>query len=479
MGLITPEQYKESLKDGRVVYYKGEKVENVVTHPDLCVPVDLMSIDYAMAEDPKYRDLAVIEDPETGEAISRYYYKPQNAEDLLKAHELIVTATSLGDGYIPLAHDIGADSLNAINITANLMGNQDYIDRIENYRKVLQKEDLATCSGVSDVKGDRSLRPSDPGQTHPDYYVRVVDRNTTGIVVRGAKVHITGAAYCNDIIVLPCHAMSEADADYAVAFAIPANTKGIKQICRPFRSHITPLEFPIERPVRVHTDSLIIFDDVLVPWERVFLCGEWKFAATMVYNFALMHRRTGCSYRIPLSEQLVGAAVAIAEYNGVFKTPHVREKLTDLIIYLETLKSLSKTACYDFVMRGGLAVPNPIATNMAKYHFAHNYHDVVKVIQDLAGGLLVTAPTYKDYQHPDLRDDIDKYLGARKGISTENRLRMFNLIRRITSADLETICLHGEGSPMAERMTIYAEARDVLSECKKLVEEMAEIRLSA
>jgi len=116
---------------------------------------------------------------------------------------------------------------------------------------------------------------------------------------------------------------------------------------------------------------------------------------------------------------------------------------------------------------------------MAKYHFAHNYHDVVKVIQDLAGGLLVTAPTYKDYQHPDLRDDIDKYLGAKKGISTENRLRMFNLIRRITSADLETICLHGEGSPMAERMTIYAEARDVLSECKKLVEEMAEIKLSA
>ncbi|MCK4786772.1 MAG: hypothetical protein KAV87_23640 [Desulfobacteraceae bacterium] len=479
MGLITPEQYKESLNDGRVVYYKGERVENVATHPDLSVPVDLMSIDYAMTEDSKYRDLAVIEDAETGELISRYYYKPQNAEDLLKAHELIVMATSLGDGYIPLAHDIGADALNAISITANLMGNQDYIDRIENYRKVLQKEDLATCSGVTDVKGDRLLRPSDPGQTHPDYYVRVVDKNNKGIVVRGAKVHITGAAYCNDIFVLPCRAMTEADVDYAVAFAIPANTKGIKQVCRPFRSHITPLEFPIQRPVRVHTDSLIVFDDVLVPWERVFLCGEWKFAGTMVYNFALMHRRTGCSYRIPLSEQLVGAAVAIAEYNGVFKAPHVREKLTDLIIYLETLKSLSKTACYDFVMRGGLAVPNPIATNMAKYHFAHNYHDVVKVIQDLAGGLLVTAPTYKDYQHPDLHDDIDKYLGARKGISTENRLRMFNLIRRITSADLETICLHGEGSPMAERMTIYTEAREVLSECKKLVEEMAEIRLSA
>jgi 4-hydroxybutyryl-CoA dehydratase/vinylacetyl-CoA-Delta-isomerase len=199
----------------------------------------------------------------------------------------------------------------------------------------------------------------------------------------------------------------------------------------------------------------------------------------MVYNFALMHRRTGCSYRIPLSEQLVGAAAAIAEYNGIAEAPHVREKITDLVIYLETLKSLSKTACYDFVMRGGLAVPNPIATNMAKYHFAHNYHDVVKIVEDLAGGLLVTAPTYRDYQHPELHDDIDKYLGGKNGVPTENRLRMFDLIRRITSADLETICLHGEGSPIAERMTIYAEARQVLSECKKLVEGMAEIKQGA
>ena len=475
MALISPEKYKESLNDGRIVYYKGERVENVATHPNLGVCVDLMAIDYEMCEDPKHRELAVMQDPETGSDISRYYYKPQNADDLLKAHELIVKATELGDGFIPLAHDIGADALNAMDITANMMGNQDYIDRVQNYRKVLQEQDLATCAAVTDVKGDRMLRPSDPGQAHPDFNVRVVAKNERGITVRGAKVHITGAAYCNDIIAIPCRQMTEADADYAVAFAVPANTPGIRQVCRPFTSHISSLEFPNTRPLRVHTDSLIIFDDVFVPWERVFLCGEWKFAATMVYNFALMHRRTGCSYRIPLSEQFVGAGAVIAEYNGISKAPHVKEKLIDLVIYLETLKSLSKTACYDFVMRGGLAVPNPIATNMAKYHFAHNYHDVVKIVQDLAGGLLVTAPTYKDYAHPDLTADIDKYLQANKAVSTENRLRMFDLIRRITTSDLETICLHGEGSPMAERMTIFMEAGRVLKDCKKLVEEMAQV----
>lgn len=476
MGLISPEQYKESLNDGRIVYYKGEAVKNVATHPDLSVCADLMAIDYEMAEDPAWRDLAVMEDPDTGAVISRYYYKPQTADDLIRAHDLIVKATELGDGYIPLAHDIGADALNAINITATIIGNQDYIDRIENYRKVLQEKDLATCAGVTCVKGDRMLRPSDPMQAHPDSYLRVVEKKSEGIVVRGAKIHITGAAYCNDIIAIPCRAMSEADADYAVAFAIPANTKGIRQVCRPFTSRISSLEFPIDRPVRVHTDSLIIFDDVLVPWDRVFLCGEWQHAATMVYNFALMHRRTGCAYRIPLSEQLLGAAVAIAEYNGIAKAPHVREKITDLIIYVETLRALSKTACYDFVMRGGVAVPNPIATNMAKYHFAHNYHDVVGIVQDLAGGLLVTAPTYKDYCHPDLHADIDKYLQGIKTVSTENRLRMFDLIRRITSADLETICLHGEGSPMAERMTIFMEGGRVLKHCRSVVEELAQIK---
>jgi len=473
MALMTAEEYKAKLDDGRVVYYRGERIKNVATDRNLSTCVNTMAVDYEMAHDPKYKDLALVDDPELGEPVSRYYHKPKTAEDLLKAYELIVTSTAIADGYIPLAHDIGSDALNAITITAHMMGNQDYIDRAENFRRYLKKDDIAACAAVTCAKGDRMLRPSDPGQAHPDYYVRVVDKNSKGIVVRGAKVHITGAAYCQEIIAVPCRQMTEQDADYAVSFAIPPNTKGITQVVRPFRSSLSSIEFPNERPLRMHTDSLIIFDDVFIPWERVFLCGEWKFAATMVYNFALLHRRTGCAYRVPLSEQLVGMAKAIADYNGVTKAPHVREKLTDLVIYLETLKSLSKAACYDFVMHGDMAVPNPVTTNIAKYHFAHNYHDVVKVIQDLAGGLLVTAPTYKDYENPATHDYIKKYLGAKKDISTEKRLKMLDLIRRMTGADLETICVHGEGSPMAERMTIWMEAGKVVEQCKKLVEEMA------
>ncbi len=476
MGLMSPEQFKASLNDGRVLYYKGEKIDDVANHPELSVCVESMAVDYHMAHDPKYADLAVVYDQKLGENISRYFHVPEDANDLLKMLDLIIEGTRMGDGYIPLAHDIGADALNAISITAHAMDNKDYIERIENYRDYLKKEDLAVVAAVTCVKGDRFLRPSDENQEHPDTYVRVVDKNEEGIVVRGAKAHISGAAYSNEFFVLPCRAMTEEDADYAVAFAVPANAKGIKQVARPVKTKISEHEFPIERPVRVITDSLIIFDDVFIPWERVFLCGEWQHAAMMVYNFALMHRRTGSAYRIPLTEQLVGVAQAIAEYNGVTRAPHVREKITDLIIYLETLKALARSACQEPVMYGGIPVPNPVTTNIAKYHFAHNYHDAVKIVQDLAGGLLVTAPTYKDYTHPDLTEDLDKYLVGKAGIPTEHRLRMFDLIRRLTRSEFEAIVLHGEGSMQAERMTIYAEARKVLKECKKIAEELAEIK---
>ncbi len=474
MGLKTAQQYKDSLDDGRVVYYKGQRVQNVVAHPDLGVCVDTMAVDYEMAENPAYRDLALVHDEALGETISRYYHRPADGADLLRHFELIVAATRLGDGFIPLAHDIGADALNAASITAQTLGNPDYLGRVERYRQHLKQHDLAVAAAVTDVKGDRTLRPSDSRQQHGDYYVHVVDRNAGGIVVRGAKIHITGAAYSNELFVLPCRAMGEADRDYAVAFALPTNTPGLRQVCRPFTAHLSPLEFPNSRPVRVHTDSFIVFDDVFVPWERVFLCGEWQAAATLVYNFALLHRRTGCAYRIPMSEQLLGVAQAIAEYNGVVDAPHVREKITDIVIYLETLRSLSRAACLDFKTYGGLAVPNPVTTNIAKYHFAHGYHDVVRAIQDLAGGLLVTAPTYKDYALPELRGDIEKYLGARTGIATEQRLRMLDLIRRLTGADRETIVLHGEGSPQAERLTIYTEARRVIADCRQMVEAQAQ-----
>ena len=163
MGLMTAEEYLHSLNDGRVVYYKGEKMDNVVEHPDLGACARTMALDFEIAENPEYQELATVEDPELGERISRYYYKPQNSDDLVKAHDLIVTSTRSGDGIIPFSHDIGSDALNAYSITAHLIGNQEYLDRVENYRRYLKKNDLSTCAGRDGRQGPPYVAAVPPG----------------------------------------------------------------------------------------------------------------------------------------------------------------------------------------------------------------------------------------------------------------------------------------------------------------------------
>lgn len=476
MGLMSPGEFVESLKDDREVYMDGEKVEDVTSHPFFKSYIDTAAIDYEMAEDPEYKDLAVVHDPDLDEPISRYYKVPKNEEDLLKRHELMLEATRLGEGIIPYSHDIASDTLNALNITANSMGKEEYIKRVENYRNHLKKKDLSVAVAVTDAKGNRSLRPSSPDQAHPDYYVRIVDSDDEGITVRGAKLHISASAYFNEIIVIPGRNMTEEDKDYAVAFAIPANADGLKHVCHPQKANLTPSEFPREEPMKSHTDALLIFDDVFVPWERVFLAKEWQHTLTLVYNFAFFHRHTASTYRIPITENLLGMALAMAEYNGIENRSHVKEKITDLIIYLDTLKSLTRSACMDYTVHGGIAVPNPVTTNIAKYHLASNYHDCVKKVEDIAGGILATAPTYKDYQNPEIGEYVDKYLGGKAGIPTENRLRMIHLMRRWLTLYLEILAIHGEGSLQAQRRTIYAERKDETQKYKERVEKHAGIK---
>ncbi len=190
MGLRTADEYKASLQDDRVIYYKGEQVKDVTTHPALRVAVDHASIDYRMAEDPRYRDLAVVEDPETGALISRYFYLPRNSDDLIKRSQLIETATRLGRTLVVLIKEIGTDALYALHMLARYMDdhhNTDYLSRVKAFYRHCADNDLAVAVAQTDVKGDRSLSPS--AQEHPDYYVRIVDERPDGIVVRGAKIH--------------------------------------------------------------------------------------------------------------------------------------------------------------------------------------------------------------------------------------------------------------------------------------------------
>lgn len=484
MPIRTPQQYREAQRDKREVYMWGERVPDVTTHPALRWAVDTAALDYELAEHPRLRELAVVQDPDTGEPMSRYFKIPRSREDLLKRHELIMEATRFGGATIPFVKDIGTDLIHALLIVSKRMPDPVYHQRVRAYREFVKSHDLSMAGAWTDVKGDRSLSPS--RQPNPDAYVRVVERRKDGIVVRGAKAHTTAAPYVDELLVVPTRNMREEDRDYALAFAVPTATPGVKLIVKgapEVRARLDAEEHGLDfalPPPRLHLETLTVFDDVFVPWERVFLCGEHPYAGPLAYACATFHRFTAVAYKPPLGELLAGAAQLVAEANGVHQASHIREKITQVVIYTETIKALGRAAAFDCQIIDDLAVPNPVITNMAKYYFASNYHQVVKAVQDVAGGLVVTAPSCKDFENPATRPLVEKYLGGRAGVSTEDRLRLFQLIRYLTASDeagvFEVLAVHAEGSLEAQKMMIYAEAP--WEQYKKFAREAAGIRTS-
>ncbi len=463
MALRTPQAYQASLQDERVIYYKGERVKDVTTHPVLRVAVQHASIDYQMAEDPRYRDLAVVHDPQTGEEISRYYHLPRSSDDLLQRSQLIETATSLGRTLVVLIKEIGSDALFALHLVARRMDealHTDYLSRVQRFYQHCARNDLALAVAQTDVKGDRSLGPSQ--QTHPDYYVRIVDERPDGIVVRGAKIHTSVLTNANEVIVLPTRNMSEADRDYAVAFAIPVQTPGLKMICSPYGApRAGGHDHPITSQHKM-METLTVFDDVFVPRQRVFLQKQWQYAGDLAKTFVEFHRFTAISYKLPLTDALVGAAQLIADYNGLTRAGHIREKITRLIAYTQTLRALTVQAAQQcHVQEEGIAVPNPLLVNIAKLHFAEHYHQMIAYLQDISGGILVTAPGEEDLHNPETRPWVEKYLGGRAGVSAAARLRLLSMISELTSSDFggyqAVLAIHAEGSIEAEKLTIHRE----------------------
>lgn len=462
MGLRTPQQYKASLQDDRVIYYQGERVEDVTTHPTLRVAVNHACIDYAMAEDPRYRDLAVAQDPETGAEISRYYCLPRTSADLLQRSQLIETATRLGRTLVVLIKEIGTDALFALHMLARYMDDHHqtaYLPRVKQFYRHCAANDLAVAVAQTDVKGDRSLAPS--AQPNPDSYVHIVDERPDGIVVRGAKLHTSVLTNANEVIVLPTRNMSEADQDYAVAFAIPANTPGLKMICSPYGPpRDSAFDYPISARHKM-TETLTVFDDVFVPHERVFLQKEWQYAGVLARTFVEFHRFTAISYKLPLTDALAGAAQLIAQYNGLTRAGHIREKITRLIAYTETLRALTRQAALDCrIAEEGIAVPSPLLVNIAKLHFAENYHRMVAALQDISGGILVTGPGEAALRHPETGPYVEKYLGG-ADVSAVERLRVLNMISDLTASDFggyqAVLAIHAEGSIEAEKLTIHRE----------------------
>jgi len=463
MATRSKTDYIRSLQDGRTVYYKGERVADVTSHPVLKTSVEHAALEYELTEAPQHRDLLTYTPADSQEPYSRYFKIPEDAEDLLRRREIIELGTREGGTFFLIIKEIGSDCLFALNLISQRVDTTyatDYHARVMRYYEYCRDNDLAMAVAQTDVKGDRSLHPH--AQEHPDYYVRIVEETRDGIVVRGAKAHTTDTICANELLVIPTRTLGPEDQEYAVAFAVPIATPGLKLIVSPF-SHTDHNTFHHPVSARHHlVESLTVFDDVFVPWERVFLKGEWDFAGPLALTFVQFHRFTAISYKAPLLDFFVGAAELIAEANGIRRAAHVREKIVKLIAYAETVRALTKAAAWECKMVDGrIAVPDPVTTNMAKWYFANNFHQHVAYLQDIAGGLLVTGPAEEDLKNPETAGYITKYLGGKKGIPTEDRLKLLNLIRDLTASDIggynEILSIHAEGSLEAQKLTIAME----------------------
>ena len=456
MALMTAEEYKNSLRDGRTVYYRGKRVDDVVDHPVIGRAVEHAAIDYRMAHDASHRPLAVVDGPSG--PCSRYYAIPRTPEDLLQRSALIERATALGGTLVVLIKEIGTDALFALRLIAGRLDREkgtSYLKRVEAFHARCRDRDLAVAVAQTDVKGDRGKGPT--GQAHPDYYVRVVAQDADGLTLRGAKAHTSVATNAHEIVVLPTRNLSAGEEAYAVACAVPADAPGLTMLASGYGRSGNAFEHPISAK-RKMMETLTVFEDVKVPWERVFLNGEVDMAGPLAKTFVEFHRFTAVSYKLPLLDLFVGASHLMAGYNGVLRAGHVRDKLARLISYAQICRGMTREAAREAGVVDGVAVPDAELVNIAKLHFATNYHQALAWVQDVAGGLLATGPSAEDLDDPRLGALIDRYLGG-AGAPARDRLRLMNLIAEITATDFggyqAVLAVHAEGSIEAEKMTIW------------------------
>lgn len=453
MGLRSAQQFLDGLRDTREVYYRGQRVASVPDHPELGVAARHAAIDFHLAEDSRFRALAVHR--EAGEDFSAYYRVPRNAQDLQERSRLIEAGTAEGATLVLLIKEIGTDAIFALQRVLARDGISEGLERLTKFYRHCREHDLALAVAQTDVKGDRGKRPSE--QQDPDLYVRVVEKRSDGIVVRGAKIHTSCTPYVDEVIVLPSRSMGGEDAPWSLAFAVPVAAPGLRLYASDF---LHGTEDGFVRPVSARhkmIETLTVFDNVFVPWERVFFLDRPDLAASAALTFVEFHRFTAVSYKLPLLDALVGAGIAMARANGIDRAGHVRDKLTWLAGYAETVRGLVELAAMRCAVEQGIAYPHVFTTNMAKWTFARDFHKAIETLQDLSGGLLVTGPSGFDWESREVRPALEKYLRA--AWPAERRLAVLNLIADLTTrlygGYQAVLAVHAEGSIEAEKLAMF------------------------
>lgn len=463
--LMTAREYMESLRGLRLnLYLLGERIENWVDHPVIRPSINAIAMTYKLAQESHSEAMATTNSTFVRDKVNRFNALFDSTNDLVKKVKL---QRLLGQRTACcFQRCVGMDAINAVYSTTHEIdqahGSQ-YHSRFKEWLSYIQKNDLCVSGAMTDVKGNRSLSPSE--QVDPDMFVRVVERRDDGIIVRGAKAHQTGTANSHEMLIMPTRKMHERDGDYAVSCAIPTDAKGVTLIYGRQSCDTRKLEqgdIDVGNYLFGGQEVLVILDDVFITWDRVFMCGEIDFSRMMVERFAAYHRQSYGGCKAGIGDVLVGAASLIADYNGVRRVAHIRDKLGEMIHLAETMYACGLACSYEgWKTEAGNYQADMLLANVCKLNVTRFPYEMCRLSEDIAGGLLATIPSEKDFRHPLIGEYIDKYLKGVPDVPTEARYRVLTLINAMCFGLLSTSYLmesiHGAGSPQAQRIMIERE----------------------
>jgi aromatic ring hydroxylase len=467
----TKEQYIKDL--GRMksnLYYDGKEFDRL---DDLHTPCfNTIGTTFEAFDDPEYRDLVQVKSHLTGNVISRFTHIHHSTDDLHKKQDMTRKLCQKVGGCIQRC--MGCDAANAIyNVSYEAdkinKGESNYHENFKKWLLRFQEQDLVAAGAQTDVKGDRIKRPAD--QADPDMYVHVVEKKKDGIIVNGCKLHISEASVSDELLVMPTRALRPEDKDYAVSFALPADYEGVTQVVTIHnlreREHFPRGFMP------GGTDSYLIFDEVFVPWERVFLCGEHDHGGVLALLFGLFHRHSYSGCKPAIGDIVTGTAALAAEYNNIARASHVRKKLAELILVTElgyaagyTASDLGKPEVYvpgmGFIPYGpGSFIPHSIYCNVGRCLTGENVFREAEILTDISGGIPATFPHEKDFINPKLKDKLYKYITRNPNIAPENAAQFWRFVGDMLCSATGGIALvggyHGGGSPVMEEIAITSQ----------------------
>jgi len=453
----TPEEYKKSLKMMKPNIYKfGKLIKDVTTDPLTKRTVEGHAQIFTASQQDKYKDILTTTSSLTGNRISRYLSIISNSDDMIanvRMKRLMFNLTGTCTG----GRCVGFNAINAMWATTYDMDidlKTNYHNRMKEWLTNAQKNDITISGALTDPKGDRSKPPTQ--QKDPDMSLHIVEKNNDGIIVKGAKVMICGVAAANEIFIMPGMSYKEPDKDYAVSFVIPRDIKDLTIVETRRPSDRRELEDGFDIPVEIGgiTQAYLLFEDVFIPNERVFMCKEFNYSNQAVMNFISSYRAAIGGCVAGQGDIMIGAASLMARANGLSENVF-KQKITQMIVNNETTFGMGVAASVLGKKHpSGVWIPDTLLSNVNKIHVATLPYETKRLTQEIGGGIVETGciPSYQDINNPNYGKLLKKYLKA--NCSEETRVKISRLIEWLTIGAGVPGCMHGGGSPDGARRIV-------------------------